>query len=226
MASVLRLSDGDLEEAVDTLINEDEKGTPSPLTSEPLHSVPLGSADQPCSSAMHATSTEVTIESLLKNASEAIDFDRYVDVIVRRDHIWSDGIALYKRGLEDPSILMKDIRVEFRDQEGVDAGALKLDFFESLLNEINTRLFVGEQTRRIPKKDWGLEGVFEVAGAIMAHSLLLGGPAFGCMCPAIYSYILFGDIERALSDGLSIDDIPLDAGSSSLVLFLQKVCLR
>ena len=63
LASVLHLSDGDLEEAVDTLISEDEKGTPSPLTSEPLHSVPLGSADQPCSSAMHATSTEVTILS-------------------------------------------------------------------------------------------------------------------------------------------------------------------
>ena len=31
---------------------------------------------------------------------------------------------------------MKDIRVEFRDQEGVDAVALTLDFFELLLNEV------------------------------------------------------------------------------------------
>ena len=63
--------------------------------------------------------------------------------------IWRDGFSLYKNALSDPNQLMKDLRVEFEGEEGIDAGALKL---ELLLNEIDNHLFVGLPARRIPKK--------------------------------------------------------------------------
>ena len=71
----------------------------------------------------------------------------------------------------------------------------KLDFFELFLDEIDFRLFTGLPSRRVPRKDWGLENAFEVAGFVIAHSLLLGGPSFACLSPAVYSYILFGNVE-------------------------------
>ena len=125
---------------------------------------------------------------------------------MRRENIRRDG---YNNALNNPEQLRQDIRVEFLDQEGVDAGALKLDYLEMLLHEIDANLFIAHSTRRIPRRDWGLEQAFEVAGVMLAHSLLLGGPAFTCLCPALYSYMVFGNTDMALADGLGIEDTML-----------------
>ena len=53
--------------------------------------------------------------------------------------------------------------------------------------EIDNRLFEGDHFRRVPKKDWGLEGQFELAGAMVAHSVTHGGPALCTnMCPSLH----------------------------------------
>ena len=237
IAEVLQATNRDLMEAVDCLLCEDFPSIPSSgsvdgrqssvgtdgTTSSPAgqSNVPL---EQPCCSRREPIpSAEVTVDSLLRQSSEAIDFVTPLDIVVRRDHVWRNGFSVYKNTVSDPSKLMKDLRIEFEGQEGIDAGALKLDFFELLLGEINTRLFTGLDTRRVPKKDWGLESAFEVAGCVIAHSLLVGGPSFACLCPAVYSYIVFGDVDRALSEGLTIEDILLDAASCTLLEFLRKV---
>ena len=46
---------------------------------------------------------------------------------------------------------------------------------------VSWRLFEGDnQARQIPKKDIGLELMFEVVGMIVAHSFLLSGPGLLC----------------------------------------------
>ena len=42
--------------------------------------------------------------------------------------------------------------VEFVGEEGVDAGAIRGDFFEQLMVEIDNQLFEGDHFRRILKK--------------------------------------------------------------------------
>ena len=51
--------------------------------------------------------------------------------------------------------------VKFVGKEGSDAGGLKITFFEMMIRDVNNGLFEGKEDKRIPKKDWGLEGVME-----------------------------------------------------------------
>ena len=72
---------------------------------------------------------------------------------------------------------------------GSHAGALKKEFFEDVLREVNNQLFEGKDGRRVPKKDVGLEILFEVAGVLLGHSILQGGPAFPCLSAPIFDYL-------------------------------------
>ena len=42
------------------------------------------------------------------------------------------------RAIHDPSILKKNLIIEFAGEEGIDAGALRCEFFEQLMKSINT----------------------------------------------------------------------------------------
>lgn len=52
--------------------------------------------------------------------------------------IWNKARVLYKRAITtSPSILKSQVMVEFCGEEGADAGALKLQFFEKVLQHVN-----------------------------------------------------------------------------------------
>ena len=61
---------------------------------------------------------------------------------------------------------MKDIKVEFEEQEGTEAEVIKLDVVkDKLLKQAN--LLIGLLTQKIPKKEIGSE--FEVVCVVAAH---------------------------------------------------------
>jgi hypothetical protein len=60
-----------------------------------------------------------------------------MDIVIKWENVWRDGFCLYKNALSDPQQLLKDVRVQFEGQEGIDAGALK---FELLMHEIDVTL--------------------------------------------------------------------------------------
>lgn len=215
LTELLEISKGDISDAVELLLDEPESSNEHFEFSD----------QRPCSSRSIPTPAdiEVTLESILKDASQDIDYASPIEIVINRDRFWRNGLNFYKNSLSNKKRLLQDFHVEFEGEEGIDAGALKLDFFELMLQEINYQLFTGLPTRRIPKKDWALEGMFEIAGVIIAHSIIHGGPSFPCLCPAVFDYIIYGEIDRALS-GLSVKDIPLNAATSPLLQFLEKVC--
>ena len=54
--------------------------------------------------------------------------------------------------------------VEFSGEEGIDAGAVRNEFFTQLMQGINYNMFEGPANRRTPKHQWGLENEFELCG--------------------------------------------------------------
>ena len=125
--------------------------------------------------------------------------------------------------MNDPEQLRKELRIEFEGEEGVDAGALRNEFFEVLLREMNELLFEGRESSRLPKKDSNLQRLFECAGVIIAHSILQGGPGFPCLCRAAVSYLLHLDKERALQELPSVADIPQNATTMGLLDLISSV---
>ena len=108
-------------------------------------------------------------------------------------------------------------------EEGVDAGALQNDFFESVLKHLNDKLFEGTEFRRVPKKDWALEHWFEMAGMIISHSLIQRGPGFPCMCPAVYNYMVYRSKDRAMQELPLKEDITLSMATAGLFTLIEQV---
>ena len=142
-----------------------------------------------------------------------------------RDNFWMAVLSFYKGALRKPEKLKKCLTVTFVNsgEQGSDAGALKKEFFENSLREVNYRLLEGEDTRRIPKKDVSLELMFEVAGMIFAHSIVQEGPAMPCMSPAIFDYLTHGDISRCYPVK---EDIPLNLSTHHLITAIEEVYIN
>lgn len=92
------------------------------------------------------------------------------------------------------------------------------------MRELNNRLFEGEPTRRVPKRDSNIDKNFVAAGIMIGHSIMQGGPSFSCLCPAVYNFVLFGDKDLALEELPSVDDIPKNAATAGLINIIHEVC--
>ena len=145
---------------------------------------------------------------------------------VNKDTLWQQALPFYKELKADEIKLHKNINVEFEGEEGSDAGALKVTFFEMLIREVNHELFEGKDDRQIPKKDWGLDGVMEIAGVMVGHSIMCGGPGFDCLHPAYYYMLHSGATthEAVPSEFIpSVEDIPESLAYCDLLELIQQV---
>ena len=58
---------------------------------------------------------------------------------------------------------------------------------------------------------------------MIAHSIMLGGPSFPCLCPAVFSFLLFGDKKKALEELPSVKDIPKNNATIGIINLIQEV---
>ena len=67
---------------------------------------------------------------------------------------------------------------------------------------------------------------FELAGRVIAHSVLQGGPSLDCLCPAVVATVLScGELENAIEE-IMVEDIPLNAGTAELIDFIHEVSMK
>ena len=146
---------------------------------------------------------------------------------IHKADLWPRALSFYKEMKSDVSKLHRNINIEFTDEEGSDAGALKITFFEMLLRYIDAELFEGNPNKRVPKKDWGLDVVMEIAGIMVGHSILCGGPGFNCLHPAHYYMMHTGATSsEALPPEFlpTVEDIPQSSGYCDLLDLIHQVC--
>lgn len=235
MADTLLLCEGNTAEAGEYLLHSDEskagasnsshRGSTSGCeSSDPCSSRSLSdSGSDPCSSRSLSGGAEsgTCTELLQHHVAKVMNQSSSVNLPVCRDGLWRNALCFYKNCLHYFDRLHYELRIEFQDEEGIDAGALRCEFFESLMKEMNDRLFEGQATRRVPKRDSSLERNLELAGIMIGHSILQGGPAFPCLCPAVCSYLLYGDRDKALEEFPSVEDIPSNAATEGIVTLIK-----
>ena len=76
-----------------------------------------------------------------------------------------------------------------------------MEYFELLLTEIHQRLFEGSQSidHKVPVRNSTKGFLLKLAGVIISHSILQGGPAFPLLSPAIYHQLVTDDILTVLA---------------------------
>ena len=50
-----------------------------------------------------------------------------------------------------------------------------------------------------------LNGVFEVLGKMVAHSMIQGGPGFPYLSPVVYWYVATGDLQQGIARASVLD---------------------
>ena len=100
----------------------------------------------------------------------------------------------------DKKRLRWNLVVEYEIEEGIDAGtAIKGDFFHEFSNQIDQHLFERSAYRRVPKKDIGLDTLFEI---MMVHSVVHGRP-FSRICPLVHALLMNRRINEAVQANIS-----------------------
>lgn len=64
-----------------------------------------------------------------------------------------------------------------------------------------------------------------MAGVMVAHSILQGGPGLECLSPVLYAYLITGSADCLLSEYPTVGDIPRTAATGDLLHLCQEVCL-
>ena len=151
--------------------------------------------------------------------------DSTADTEVSRDNVWRKVKGFYKSCLHDSQRqvrLCRSLHIEFEREEGIDAGVLKAEFFSTVLKSLNEELFEGDHARRVPKCDWENVQIMEIAGMMISHSILQGGPGFPCLAPVVVDYLLTESAE-SLTEVPFLQDMPLTAATGDLVDLIKKV---
>ena len=150
----------------------------------------------------------------------------YEEMAVDRECIWRDAMKHYKRKINDNAGLRKRLEVSFINEDGLDGGAMKTEFFQLVLGEVTKRLFEGDQMNLLLVKDSRKLFLFRMAGMLMVHVILQDGPLYAIptLAPSVAESILGGSLED-VSKFLSKHHIPINTSTESLHDFIERLNL-
>ena len=118
-------------------------------------------------------------------------------------------------------MLRKEFIVEFSLELGVDAGAVKVEMFVSFFKQALREIFeLVDGFGYMPKKVPPL--LFKLLGFSIAHSFLQNGLPFPNLTNWSFEALVQSN-EDVVCSQVSLNDIPLNAATSILKLFLKKV---
>ncbi len=93
---------------------------------------------------------------------------------------------------------------------------------EAVIRNVTSEMF---ETTGNPYKraEWGTERDFEMAGLMVAHSILQGGPGLSCLPPVLYAFIISGSDDCLLDEFPRLEDVPRSAATYDLIELCEKV---
>ena len=172
---------------------------------------------------MEETEDNLPLEELIDKFVKKNQLPGDESILVNRETFWMDVLKFYKKALSKPDILRKKLYVAFQNEEGLDGGAMKVEFFTLTLNEIKARLFEGAERNMVPIKDATKGLLFQLAGVVVSHALLQESSiGFPYLAPHIYSQIV-GEKEDEIATQMKKEHIPLDASTALLHEFLTAL---
>ena len=145
-------------------------------------------------------------------------------MLINRGEEWKAAHVFYKCAARDDSRLLKVLFVEFINEDGIDGGALKLEFFDIILEQAMRRFFEGENEsfNLIPRRGLGSKGLqFEMIGMIV-HSVYQGGPGFPHLAPWVFEYLIHGETS-VMNDMICKSYISKSAATVDLLELIDKL---
>ena len=166
---------------------------------------------------------ELTLAEVLQKLVTNVKESEYTPTI-DRDEVWRGAVSFYKKALCDKEMLWQSLSIIFKGEEGLDAGAMRTEFFELSLKEIQLRLFEGPQESQLPVRESSKAFLLKLAGVAISHSIIQRGPTFSSLSPAIYLHLAGSDADVVASH-IHWNYIPKNAGNYILFYLKNKISL-
>ncbi|XP_065058553.1 uncharacterized protein LOC135686279 [Rhopilema esculentum] len=169
-------------------------------------------------------SSNPSFETLLEEFRKNTVLPEYEDIKIDRDSLWLDVLRFYKKKVNDIGSLKKSLEVSFKNEEGLDGGTLKIEYFNLAWDEIKKRLFVGNMTSLLPIKDSTKIFLFRLAGILLVHTIVQNGPiaVFPKLAKPIILSILGKDTAEIMSQ-LNKHDIPMCSSTEILLNLIEEL---
>lgn len=143
---------------------------------------------------------------------------------LKAENALEEALCYYKSGNFDAA---SKIVITYKGQPAVDTGGILRQFYTDVFAQMVTGmedippLFEGNDRRKLPIYSAAavLSGLYEILGKIMAHALCLCGSGFGYCSPAVYKFIVTGDISE-VTNSIS----PEDVFNLYIKDYIKKVC--
>jgi len=141
---------------------------------------------------------------------------------ISRENIWADAMKFYKTALGDLTLLKRKFVVKFNNENGIDLGALRNEFFTLIFDKAKQELFETDEKKtwlHVPKRSGGNTHIFKIFGIIIAHSLLHGGPYFNNLAPWAVEILCDGEV----SGQISVESIPLTLATGMTINLIKNL---
>ena len=92
-----------------------------------------------------------------------------------KSNLWREALLFYKTSLGDVDRLKHDLCLTFEGEQGVDGGALTLEFFSNFFEYAKKELFVSTDNKKcllVQKQSGGNSLIYKVLGMAIAYSLI------------------------------------------------------
>ena len=136
-----------------------------------------------------------SLEGILAELKSKVDSNQSILITIRRQNIWKDSLTFYKMAMAEKNNLFRQLKVDFKEEEGVDCGALRVEFFQKCPAEGKKILFEDADGFKIPKKSSASLLSFKIFGMVIGHSIVQDGPRVHCFPEWCYTYISTGEFQ-------------------------------
>ena len=118
--------------------------------------------------------------------------------------------------------LQQPLNVTLAGESGIDAGALKAEFFTKVFEIARRELFENPEMLwcEMPKPSGGNLQIFKIFGVILAHSLLQEGSYFNYLAPWVVEVLLN---EKDISVNVPLSHIPVTTPTRNIINFVKSL---
>lgn len=166
---------------------------------------------------------DTSLSSILEEMKKRVDCDQPITFTVRRENMWRDCLSFYKVAMVEKRRLFRDLKIEFEGEDGVDCGALRLEFFQTAFDEAKKILLEEVGETMIPKKTSASLLAFKVLGTFLGHSILQDGHGMHCFPEWVFEFLSSGEFQSAAEMIFSEKQIPLNAATALLHTLIEEI---
>lgn len=166
--------------------------------------------------------TTANVVKRYQEESFKVDDGRAV-IHITRENLWRDALTFYKCNMGDKQKLLRKLSVSFNGEDGIDAGALMVEFFTLLFNCAKENLFEpieGKSWLLVPKRSGGNLQIFKIVGVFIAHSILQGGPFFNFLAPWVVDVLVN---NNGISGDIPLEHIPINSATGGMINFIKSL---